>query len=54
MNSSNLLDLTGSPLKDTCQFELFGESMTEELTPKTNAWKKDEEQYQAIAVDESR
>lgn len=54
-NSSNLLNLTGSPLKDSCQFDLLSESMTEELLlSKQNAWKNDEEQYQAIAMDESQ
>lgn len=53
-NTSNLLDLTGSPLKDSCQFELLGESMADELLPKDNAWKNEEEQYQPLTLEKSQ
>lgn len=53
-NDSNLLDLTGSPLKDSCQFEALSESIAEELASKRIAWKNDEEQYQSIPMDESQ
>lgn len=53
-NISNLHNLTGSPLKDSCQFELMNESMSDELLPRSNAWKHNEEQYQSIPMEESQ
>lgn len=53
-NDTHLLNLTGSPLKDSCQIELLNLSITEELLPKKNAWNNDEEQYQSIAMDEAQ
>lgn len=51
---SNLLNLTGSPLKDSCQFDLLNLSITDELMPKKNAWNDAEEKYHSISMDEAQ
>lgn len=53
-NETNSLNLTGSPLKDSCQFDLLNLSITEELLPKKNAWNNNEERYQSIAMDKAQ
>lgn len=52
-DETNLLDLTGSPLKDSCQFELLGDPLIEEFQKK-NAWKDNEEIYHAIPLAEAQ
>lgn len=52
-NESGLLDLTGSPLKDSCQFDSMSESLTE-VVPKGNAWNDNDETYQCITLSETQ
>lgn len=47
------LDLTGSPLKDSCQFELLGDSL-QEIIEKKNAWNDNEESYHCIKLSEAQ
>lgn len=49
----NRLNLTGSPLKDSCNFEPLDESLHEELITK-NAWNDDEETFHCIAMAEAQ
>lgn len=49
----HMLDLTGSPLKDSCQFDLLNESLSEELQKK-NAWNDEDETFQTVPIGDAQ
>lgn len=48
------LNLTGSPLRDSCQFDSLGDSIMDELLPKKNAWTVEEEKYHCIPLSDAQ
>lgn len=52
-DESDQLNLTGSPLKDSCNFEQLSESFSEEFS-KQNAWKDEEEKYHTISLSDAQ
>lgn len=53
-NESGLHDLTGSPLKDSCQFDSLVEESLTEVVPKQNAWNDNDETYKCIPLTEAQ
>ncbi|XP_031631660.1 protein zwilch [Contarinia nasturtii] len=52
-DESYMLDLTGSPLKDSCQYDLLNDSLGDELVKK-NAWKDEDERFHPIPMCEAQ
>ncbi|XP_055324770.1 protein zwilch [Sitodiplosis mosellana] len=52
-DESHMHDLTGSPLRDSCQFDVLNESVSDEFIKK-NAWKDEEEKYHSIALNDAQ
>lgn len=53
-DESDLLNLTGSPLKDSCLFDSLGDSLVDGISPKKNAWNGEEEIYQCIQLSDAQ